>query len=125
MSRFLDAVPAPRDVPGAGVFPAVNLTQDSESFYVRAELPGMKAKDLDVSAFQRTLTIAGERKVADEQGASYHRRERAHGPFSRSVTLPGDFDSEKVQARFVNGVLTVTLPKPDAAKPRQISVKSA
>lgn len=125
MSRFLDSVPGPREGRGAGVFPAVNVSQDSSNFYVRAELPGVKANELDVSAFQRTLTIGGERKAAEEEGVSYHRRERAVGNFSRSVTLPGDFDSEKVQARFINGVLTVTLPKPDAAKPRQISVKTS
>ena len=125
MSRFLDRVPGPSDAPGSGVFPAVNVTQDSANFYVRAELPGVKASDLDVTALNRTLTIGGERKAAEEKGVSYHRRERAHGAFSRSVTLPADFDNEKVGARFVNGVLTVTLPKPAAAKPRQISVKSS
>lgn len=125
MSRLLDSVPAPRETPSAGVFPAINVTQDSASFYVRAELPGMKAAELDVSAFNKTLTIAGERKAAPEEGVSYHRRERAQGAFSRSVTLPADFDGDKVQARFENGVLNVTLPKPEAAKPRQISVKSS
>ena len=125
MSRFLDTVPGPSEAAGSGVFPAINVSQDSGSYFVRAELPGMKASELDVSAFQRTLTIAGERKDAPEEGVSYHRRERAHGAFNRSVTLPGDFDSERVSARFVNGVLTVTLPKPEAAKPRQISVKSS
>lgn len=125
MSRFLDAVPGPREASGAGVFPAVNVTQDPANFYVRAELPGVKANELEVTAFNRTLTIAGERKEAVQQGVSYHRRERAHGAFNRSVTLPADFDNEKVEARCVNGVLTVTLPKPEAAKPRQISVKSS
>ena len=73
---------------------------------------------------QRTLTIAGKRAAPEEQGVSYHRKERADGDFNRSVTLPGDFDGDRIEARIVHGVLTVTLPKPERVKPRQISVKS-
>ncbi len=125
MFRFLDAFPGGREQPSSGVFPAINVSQDRDSFYVRAELPGVKAGDLDVSAVNRTLTISGTRHAPEEKGVSYHRKERIDGEFSRSVTLPGDFDNEKVGAQLTNGVLTVTLPKPEAVKPRQISVKTA
>src|SRR5690606_16703793 len=109
----------------AGIFPAINVTQDRDNFYVRAELPGVKPDALDVSAVNRTLTISGKRSAPEESGVSYHRKERADGDFSRSVTLPGDFDYDKADARFANGVLSVQLPKPEKAKPRQIAVKTA
>ena len=125
MSRFLDSYPGGADAPGAGVFPAINVTQDRDNYYVLAELPGVKAAELDITAVNRTLRIAGKRAAPQEAGVSYHRKERAEGEFNRSVSLPGDFDSEKVDARFVHGVLTVTLPKPERVKPRQISVKTA
>jgi HSP20 family protein len=126
---LLDAVARESaDLPWAGVFPAMNVTQDANNFYVRAELPGVKVDDLDISAVNRTLTVKGHRPSTIENaeaGASYHRRERGGGEFSRSVTLPADFDNERVEARLTNGLLTLTLPKPEKAKPRRITVKSA
>lgn len=107
----------------AGVFPAVNLTEDKDAYFVRAELPGLKAEDLNIEVIGRNLTVAGERKIAQEEGVRYHRREREAGSFSRIVALPGDIDVDKVQAGMVDGILTVTLPKAEAAKPKQISVK--
>lgn len=124
MFRFLDSYPGADDAPTAGVFPAINVTQDRDNYYVRAELPGVKPTELDITAVNRTLSIAGKRTAAEEAGVSYHRRERADGEFNRSVSLPSDFDNERVDARFVHGVLTVTLPKPERVKPRQISVKT-
>jgi HSP20 family protein len=125
MFRFLDSYPGGTDAASAGVFPAINVTQDRDNYYVRAELPGVKAAELEITAVNRTLSIAGQRAAAEEAGVSYHRKERVDGEFNRSVSLPGDFDSERVDARFVHGVLTVTLPKPERVKPRQISVKTA
>ncbi|MGC4063997.1 MAG: Hsp20/alpha crystallin family protein [Polyangiaceae bacterium] len=73
----------------------------------------------------RKLALSGKRKIAQEnERASYHRKERAEGEFSRTVTLPTEFDAARVEARFKDGILTVTLPKAEAAKPRQIVVKS-
>jgi HSP20 family protein len=123
MFRLLDAYPNDQET-HAGVFPAINLSQDRDSYYVRAELPGVKPDALEVTAVHRTLTIAGKRRAPEEKGVSYHRKERAEGDFNRSVTLPGDFDGDGIDARFVHGVLTVTLPKPERVKPRQISVKT-
>ena len=125
MFRFLDSYPGSTDSPSAGVFPAINVTQDRENYFVRAELPGVKADQLEITAVERTLRIAGKRAAPEQAGVSYHRKERVDGEFNRSVTLPGDFDSERIDARFVHGVLTVKLPKPERAKPRQISVKTA
>ena len=114
---------APAFRPTAGVFPAVNLTEDKERYYVRAELPGIKSGDLDIQVTGNNLSISGERKTGvDVEGARYHRREREGGRFSRIIGLPGDVDPEKVDARLVNGILTVSIAKAEAAKPRQITI---
>jgi HSP20 family protein len=126
MLRLLDVLSdgTARDV-SAGVFPPVNVTQDDDHFYVRAEIPGIDPKDLSISAVRNRLSISGARQIAKEQErVSYHRKERAEGSFDRALTLPGEVDSERVEARYVDGVLTVTLPKAEVAKPRQIKVKS-
>jgi HSP20 family protein len=110
--------------PAAGVFPLINLTEDKESYYVRAEIPGVKAEELNISATGKNLTISGERKIASEgNNARYHRREREAGSFSRIIALPGDVEVDNVDAGLTNGVLTVTIPKAEAAKPKQITVK--
>lgn len=110
--------------PGAGVFPLVNLTEDRERYYVRAELPGLKAQDIEISVTGNNLSISGERKIQSEgENVRYHRREREAGRFSRVLALPGEVDADKVEAKHVNGILTVVIPKSEAAKPKQISVR--
>ena len=107
----------------ARVFPAVNLTEDKDKYYVRAELPGIKADALNIEVNGRNLTIAGERTIPSEgENVRYHRKEREAGKFSRIIGLPGDIDAEQVNASMVNGMLTVTIAKSEASKPRQISV---
>jgi HSP20 family protein len=104
-------------------FPAVNLYDAKERYILTAELPGMAPEDLDLSITGETLTLRGERRrpegVADE---SYRRQERQFGRWSRSVTLPERVDGTKVAAQFAHGILTVTLPKAEEARPRQIVV---
>ena len=108
----------------AGVFPLINLTEDKENYYVRAELPGVKGEELDIQVTGKNLAITGERKIAaEEEGAKYHRREREAGSFSRMIGLPGDINSDKVDAKMQNGILTVVVAKAEAAKPKQITVK--
>jgi HSP20 family protein len=107
------------------VFPLVNLTEDKDNYYVRAELPGVKADELDIQATANNLAISGERKIAAAaEGARYHRREREAGTFSRMIGLPGDIDTAKVNAQLQNGILTVVVPKAEVAKPKQITVSS-
>lgn len=107
----------------AGVFPAINLTEDKDKYYVRAELPGLSADELDIQVTGKNLSVSGERKIHSEgEKAKYHRREREAGKFSRIVGLPGDVDSEKVEATLENGILKIVIPKAEAAKPRQITV---
>ena len=108
----------------AGVFPAINLTEDTNNYFIRAELPGVQSADLDIQSTGTSLSISGERRIPSEDpGVRYHRREREAGRFSRIIGLPGDVDPQKVNAKLVNGMLTVTVPKAEKAKPRQISVK--
>ena len=90
---------------------------------MRAELPGIKAEEIDLQVNGRNLMIAGERKIRSEsEKARYHRREREAGKFSRVIGLPGDIDADSVDAKMVNGVLTVEISKSEAAKPKQITV---
>jgi HSP20 family protein len=109
--------------PAAGVFPPINVTQDENNFYVRAEVPGIKADDLSISALRNRVSISGKREIPKEQQAvSYHRKERAEGEFNRTVTLPAEVAADRVEARYVDGILTLTLPKAEESKPRQIAV---
>lgn len=113
-------------MPAAGVFPLMNITEDKDNYYVRAELPGLRADDFELSVTGDTLSISGERKMpAEDEKAQYHRREREAGKFSRIVTLPAQLNTGKVEASCADGVLTVTLPKAEEAKPRQIAVKAS
>jgi len=114
------------DASSAGVFPLMNVTEDKNNYYVRAELPGFKAAELDISVTGDSLSISGERKLpVEDEKAQYHRRERESGKFSRIITLPAQVDTGKVDARCADGLLTVVLPKAEAAKPKQITVKTS
>jgi len=121
MLRVFDSVTGHEG--SSGVFPPLNITQDNDSYYVRAELPGIKTADLSITALRNRVTIAGRREISREgEKVSYHRKERAEGEFSRTITLPGDVAADKVEARYTDGVLELTLPKAEESKPRQIAV---
>jgi HSP20 family protein len=126
MMRLLDAVEGDTlSEASAGVFPPLNVTQDDENFYVRAEIPGVKANELSITAVRNRLSIAGKREIAREaERVSYHRKERAEGSFSRTLTLPTEIDADRVEANYAEGILRLRLPKAEAAKPRQISVRT-
>lgn len=107
----------------AGVFPLVNLSENKDSYFVHAEMPGLKADDISISVTGNNLSISGERKIASEgENVRYHRREREAGTFNRVIALPGDVDADKVEARHVDGILTVVIPKAETAKPKQITI---
>ena len=109
----------------SGVYPPVNVSEDEEALYVRAELPGVPAEDIEVSVEGDNLILRGRRKIESSQEVNYHRRERTAGTFRRIMSLPVRVDTGKVSAKVKNGVLTIVLPKAEEAKPRQISVKGA
>jgi HSP20 family protein len=115
---------ATRLVTGRG-FPAVNVWEDGESVFVEAEVPGLKAEDLDITVVGDELTLKGERSEADDQQASFHRRERGIGPFTRVIRLSSEVKADQVQATLEGGILLLRLPKTEAAKPRKIKVKTA
>jgi len=104
--------------------PALNIWDDGENIRAEAEVPGFKLDQLDVSVLGKQLTIKGRREFEAEEGATFHRRERSNGEFSRSLTLPVEVDAEKVTATLKDGVLTIVLPKSQAALVRRIEVKS-
>ena len=113
------------EVAHAGVFPPMNVTQDDNCFYLRAEVPGIRATDLSITAVRNRISISGRREIPQEhERASYHRKERADGTFHRTLALPTEFDTERVDARYTDGILTLKLAKVAEAKPRQITVKT-
>ena len=103
--------------------PAVDIFETESDLVLKADLPEVELKDINVRVENETLSIEGERKFEHEDRAKgYHRIERSYGRFVRSFGLPNTVDNEKVAAEYKNGVLTVKLPKKEAAKPRQIKV---
>jgi len=108
----------------AGVFPLVNIAEDQDHFFIRSEIPGMQTEDITISATGRKLSISGERKIASEgENVRYHRREREDGKFSRVIALPSDIQVDKIEAGYIDGILSIKIPKSEAAKPKQITVK--
>ena len=107
-----------------GVFPPLNVSEDSAGLYVRAELPGIDPASVDISVEGNTITLRGEKKPTDAgENVSFHRRERDHGRFRRVLNLPVRIDPDAVEATFKNGVLTIRLPKAKEALPKQVLVK--
>lgn len=109
---------------GVGSYPALNVWEEGDNLYAEAELPGFEMDDLEIYVTGNQLTIQGERRLPEHEGGTWHRQERGYGKFHRMIELPGEVDGSKVSAEFRNGVLTVTLPKSEAAKPRRIEVKA-
>jgi HSP20 family protein len=105
-------------------FPAVNVWEDGDSFFVEAEVPGLKSENLEITVIGDELTLKGERAADDRTEATYHRRERGAGSFSRSIKLPSEVNADRVEAALNDGVLLLTLPKAEAAKPRKIQVNT-
>jgi HSP20 family protein len=109
--------------PLTGWAPTLDVHEDADNFIIRAELPGLKHEDITVSLQDGALVISGERKVEKvEEGVEVHRQERYYGKFQRALTLPAPVAANKVKAQYKDGILTVTLPKTEEAKPKQIDV---
>jgi len=105
--------------------PAVDVFEKDDKFVVKAELPGMKEEDIEVSVVGETLTIKGEKKTESEvKDEDYYRSERSYGSFFRSIPLPSSVDASKIEADIEDGVLEVTLPKLAAVKPKKIAVSA-
>jgi HSP20 family protein len=117
-----------REFPGrawSGESPEVTLEDTGEALVLRAEVPGVTEDNLELQVEEGNVTLRGERKEQRNDGHSVHRKERADFRFARSFSLPVKVDSEKTQAVLQHGILTVTLPKAETAKPRKIAVRSS
>ena len=107
----------------SGWSPALDIYEDKDNLFVKVELPGMKREDIDVSLHEGTLSISGERKGESKfEDAEVYRAERFVGRFQRTVTLPTPVAADKVKAQYKDGILAITLPKTEEAKPKQIDV---
>ena len=107
--------------------PAVDILENENELVLKADLPDVEMKDIQIEIEQGTLTVKGERRFekAESGAAGYHRIERSYGEFTRCFSVPDSVDAENVKADYKNGVLTITLPKKEVAKPRTVKVQVA
>lgn len=106
------------------VVPAINLEETEETYKISAELPGMNKKDINIQLENNVLSISGEKKAESEtKDRNFHRVERSYGKFHRAFELPGAVNRDKIEAAYENGVLHITVPKAEEAKPKQIEIK--
>jgi HSP20 family protein len=123
LNRFFDYPAFQSEDFFEGWSPAIDLHEGKDSLRVRAEMPGLKKEEIDVSLHENTLVISGEKKCENEQkDEGTYRSECYYGRFHRSVSLPFGVDPKKVKANYKDGVLTIDLPKSEHAKPKQIEV---
>src|SRR5690242_12240749 len=122
IDRLFEA-PLARTSEFLGWTPAFDVFEDKDNFTVKAELPGMKREDINVSLHDGNLIVSGERQAeTHNEGTEVYRAERFFGKFQRAVSLPATVAADKVKAAYKDGVLTITLPKAEEAKPKQIEV---
>jgi len=107
----------------AGTFPAINVGSTDEQITVYVFAPGVDAKSLDIQVQQNLLSISGTRQEAQEEGATYYRKERFRGDFRRALTLPEDVDPEKIEAKYREGIVEIAIKRREFTKPRQIAVQ--
>lgn len=126
MDRMFGAPGTPlglRSVP-RGTFPAMNVYDHGDSVTLTAEIPGVKADDLDLTVLNDTLTLKGQRKDGAADTDRYYRKERIDGSFNRTITLPDPVDPESVKAEYIHGILKVNMNKAEEAKAKKITIKS-
>jgi HSP20 family protein len=125
INRLFQDTAATTEAPGLGTWtPAVDLYEDEAAYIIKCELPEVGKEDVKVNLNENVLSISGERRVENEDKRdNYHRIERSYGQFYRSFSLPPNVNPEAINAEFKDGVLRLTLPKKEEAKPKQIQVK--
>jgi len=125
VDTFLFGVPQKRDFwEEAEWLPAVDVAETKDEIVVNVEAPGMDSKEFEISLREETLTIKGEKKQEKVEGEeNYHLVERRYGTFTRSILLPQEVESDKISASYKNGVLTVTVPKSEGTKRKEIKIK--
>jgi HSP20 family protein len=124
IERFFGEEPLARHgVFGRAFSPVVDITENDNDIIVRAEIPGMEQKDLDVNLAGDVLTIKGEKKAEhEEKGENFHRIERSYGSFSRTFALPCEVQEDKVEASYKNGILSLKLPKSETCKKESVKI---
>ena len=121
---FFDGGLRRRTEEGGEWLPSLDVAETKDELVVKAEVPGMEPKDIDISLSDGVLTIKGEKKQEkEEKEADYHLVERSYGAFTRSVRLPKEVQSDKISASYKDGILNVTLPKSEKAKKKEIKIK--
>jgi HSP20 family protein len=123
MGQLMGAFAPTGGFTGAAGFPAVNVYAGRDGIAVVAELPGVEKDELEIHAHRDTLTIRGTRRPAAEKEEAYHRRERRGGAFTRTIQLPFRVDPERFEAQLENGVLRLSLSRPEEDKPRRIEIR--
>jgi HSP20 family protein len=123
MDQVLGSFSTPTQLATAGVFPAVNVYGGQEGIAVIAELPGVDKDDLEIRAHHDTLTLHGTRRPPSDRREAYHRRERRSGAFTRTIQLPHRIDPDRIEAHLENGVLRLSLARPEEDKPRRITIR--
>lgn len=124
LNRVFSGLPVDPEWNVGSWLPAIDIHEDDDKYTLSADLPGLQKEDITLTVVDNILTLKGERrKQAETNEKGYHRVERAYGTFQRAFQIPGGVDAAKVEAKFEHGVLQVSLPKPEAAKPRNIEVK--
>ncbi|MDN3510740.1 MAG: Hsp20/alpha crystallin family protein [Candidatus Jettenia sp. CY-1] len=125
MNRMMDRIFREGNLTETGMWlPPIDLSETNDKIIVKAEIPGIDPKDIDISIQENTLFLKGEkREEKEEKGKNYYRVERQYGSFSRSVVLPATVDTDKITAECKNGVLEIILQKKEEVKPKQISIK--
>ena len=123
LSNLQDELDRLFESPLPGWVPALDVHENKDSFVVRIELPGLKREDIEVSLHDGALVISGERKVEKlEEGVEVQRQERYYGKFQRALTLPTPVSADQIKAQYRDGILTVTLPKVEEARPKPIEI---
>lgn len=123
LSRLLEETPVGLTGEAGEWVPTVDIRETDDALLLQVELPGIEKKDVHLEVRDGALTISGERRYEkDVKEENVHRIERAYGKFSRSFSLPGSVDAEKVDAKMKNGVLEIRLPKCESAKPKEIAI---
>jgi HSP20 family protein len=122
MDRVMGTLSAAGETRAAGAFPAVNVYAGQGGIAIVAELPGVEKGDLEIQAHHDTLTLHGTRRPVSERRDAYHRRERRSGAFTPSIHLPYRIDPSRIEAHLENGVLRLSLARPEEDKPRRITI---
>ncbi len=123
VNRLFSELSPGKGAKGGGVFPLVNISEDDENLFIRAEMPGIEPDGVELSVTSERIILSGERKVEAEGVLNVHRREREGGHFNRTLQMPGRIDPEKAVAVFKRGILKISVPKAKETEAKQVKIQ--